>query len=1258
MTPNAEVFVSYAWVDNEGDGWVSALCDDLQLETDRLVGRSGRISYFFDSERIRGNELVSREIDEAVAASGAMVTIASPGYWSSPYCQRELDIFGGRPGYVPESVFPVWIGAPDEMRRGLLSDRTGYVLCETDQPSVRRSLSDPATKRIIIQLAADIVQFARKAEAPTPGDTIPDQLRDPLLKAFGASALTSLADRNEFVDSILRDVSLPIAQCVRSATTDGTGAFSSKLVEAIWRYRHLRDGFSAVAVVDRLETWAHLSPQEMRQLKKRLVRFWENCPYSYRAVLTSGKAEPVADGPGGRLHKVSAVGFPELWLEPADSDLGEPVIERSFLGRNASDRDFLADDALVVNRAFHPHVRSLLGIVDRGSDSTLSAVYEFCYGESVARDRSASPVPVAANTLAQIGAAIDHLRCVGDHDVVVESSAVYLDTISNVAHLVGSGFVETNGRSQSVGSRLRPAESADDTSNLRKLARVLLLGTSHDGELAQFRDSLDQLLGGTAHIPTMQFVEQFREAALRNKTPRPERVAEHAYLSSVKQDCLTYLDSYIKMRATVDREEHRRTGPRGPVRATIRNPVARHRPASGGAGQETTDLAGEILRLRKTLVLGDPGIGKTTALLRTTLEACDRAQLDEAAPIPLFVPVGRLPDSQGPEAFVLSETSLHLGDWAELARTGRMMLIVDGLNETDDAGRDEVVRLLEKVKWFTASCRVRDYRGLLSGLEVDTLQLLDLDPARMQELIAALLPGDQSNFWSECGGCDLLIERWNKLRNNGEEDRFWDRHHVPDYTSFEEDEAWVSAIDIGVLELCKSPFLLGVVVDLYRDENRIPKSRGEAYSASVVRLFDREIGRLADVEDSTLEELGAEAVVALVLRAAVEIAVHSQTLGTGLGLDRSAAVEHIQKRNLGDASAEWILTFLLDASILVESPGGKRVTYSHHLLQEYFAGDQLLADFRSGKNPNIYSDGDSWIAPTGWEETAVLAAGLVGADSLQDYVMWICSVSPELAMRCLSEGADEPQLLRDSKYSIRLRPFATERWEAATSVSERRAAGRALSRIGDDRPGVGVLNGIPDIMWVPVEYCIPFEMSKYPVTVDEFRAFVSSIDGLVDIGRPGSHWSDHFTDEEENLPATGVTWYEAIRFSEWMSEVTGTTVRLASSPEWIHAAAQASDAEIAGINCLEHESSGISAVGTFSDRERMVCELRGGVWEWMGEPITTGAMDQDDRFAQRAVRGGSSKGPFAECELPYRALVSPTIRRDDIGFRVVRECTS
>ena len=289
--------------------------------------------------------------------------------------------------------------------------------------------------------------------------------------------------------------------------------------------------------------------------------------------------------------------------------------------------------------------------------------------------------------------------------------------------------------------------------------------------------------------------------------------------------------------------------------------------------------------------------------------------------------------------------------------------------------------------------------------------------------------------------------------------------------------------------------------------------------------------------------------------------------------------------------------------------------------------------------------------------------------------------------RALLEEADLlDQLEQDDQVADFLTPEAdrllAELAHGGADHIRREDIGRRLAEIeiGHPRPGVGVKDGLPDLLWRPIPAgevkigkhgrfkVAPFHMAAYLVTYAQYQAFLEAEDGYV----PAAWW-DGLQHEPEpgsqlrryaNYPADHVSWYDATAFCRWLSTRLGFEIRLPDEWEW-QWAAQSARADFGypwGPEWREDvantDDAGIrrtTAVGMYPEGRSLqdVYDLAGNVWEWCRNSYDDPHRKTPKQDAPRVVRGGSCYNPQDRARAGSRYHYYPFNRRDPHGFRVV-----
>jgi formylglycine-generating enzyme required for sulfatase activity len=241
---------------------------------------------------------------------------------------------------------------------------------------------------------------------------------------------------------------------------------------------------------------------------------------------------------------------------------------------------------------------------------------------------------------------------------------------------------------------------------------------------------------------------------------------------------------------------------------------------------------------------------------------------------------------------------------------------------------------------------------------------------------------------------------------------------------------------------------------------------------------------------------------------------------------------------------------------------------------------------------------------------------------------------------------------------------------------DRAVCGRALSLLGDPRPGVGTQSvqitgrsvAVPVMAWsdpIPaatvwlgeegrsynprhqVTFDQPFQLSRYLVTHQQFQSFIDSADydqpawwaDFPEAYRPQPMRDQRFP--YANHPRETVSWYQAVAFSRWLTAQhrqlgwlpEGYTIRLPTEWEWEYAA-RGSDERIFPYNDdydpkrMNSDDSRIgmtSAVGLFPDGASPfgLHDMSGNLNEWCLSDYESNKLNIYNNGKGKVLRGGS-----------------------------------
>ncbi len=785
----------------------------------------------------------------------------------------------------------------------------------------------------------------------------------------------------------------------------------------------------------------------------------------------------------------------------------------------------------------------------------------------------------------------------------------------------------------------------------------------------------------------------------RQHTESNRRDAELAYLTDLIRRYQFWAEKYTPLAGIAEVRAATIDGPRLDLPTLFM-------PTGFESWRHDSSACAAFQQHRRLVVLGEPGSGKTTTLWRLVYDLAAAATEDPDAPLPLLAPLGGYTGMQSP----LDYAAGFFGDLgpqlADYLRRGRVVLLLDALNEMPQRGyRERVGRiqsLLDSHEELSVvvTCRALDY---VEELALEKLAIKPLDVIRQRDYLHRYLgeADGERLFWQLAGNDEIaaLWQTWQAAAGSFQD--FWTAEKMPDEvyqrTSAAQDRLW-KTLRAGqlpqMLELGANPYMLVMLAQVYAGKRLLPQNRGKLFAAFVETLLAREAKRRHDAGD---DWPGAESVCS----GLATLAYAMQEAGErGTAVDRGWAVAQLAEI---PCPANDLLYNAAGATLLDINDGSVR--FVHQLVQEYFAALGWLEKLPGDDLSRYWPDG--WLTPSGWEETAILLAGIL--DDMTPLMTALIPVNPVLAARCIDESGGP----RPADRTVHL--LRTGLAELATGVvapaKQRGAAGDALNLVGDLRPGVGVKHGLPDIDWVTIEpgpfvmgsdkavdkdawdaeapqftcdlIARPYRIARYPVTVVQFNTFVEA-GGY----RQPRFWTEGgwtwlrdrktagpatFGEVYElaNHPQVGVSWYEAMAFCAWLSEQAGCPITLPSEAQWERAARGTDgrfypwgnefDAE--RCNSGETRIGTTSAVGIFAAGASLsgCLDMSGNVFEWCStqwlnsyENYGNRVNDDPAGSAGRVVRGGAFTTSSGSCVAP--SGTSGTSRRPVASIGVSSCC--
>ena len=396
---------------------------------------------------------------------------------------------------------------------------------------------------------------------------------------------------------------------------------------------------------------------------------------------------------------------------------------------------------------------------------------------------------------------------------------------------------------------------------------------------------------------------------------------------------------------------------------------------------EILSVAEAFGRGQRLVVIAPAGLGKTT-LLRWAAVQMARRQWDGEFPlwegrIPFFVQLRDYSDKRLPAiadlplAYRGDGMELLAGSapegWArEQLRSKRAAIFVDGLDEINEAKRQEAIEWVEQ----------------LAGLEPETLFVLSGRPAAVDrestqpELtrlgfdFLALQPLDEERI-------DGFVTQWHAAMAHGD-CKYADKSRIP-----QREQRLRAALEqrSELRQLAATPLIGAMLCALNLTEEReLPRDRIRLYNRCVDMLLDRDEARQVDISGYGIA-LRAESARRHLGEIAFWMLEREQST-----IERADAARLIASQGL---DGEGIARYLAERSGLLQPQSQEVYDFTHRTFQEFLAAQHIAASHR------VVPVVKQYAGQKAWRETITLLAGFVQPGDQKELLETLLTAAPE-----------------------------------------------------------------------------------------------------------------------------------------------------------------------------------------------------------------------------------------------------------------------
>lgn len=393
---------------------------------------------------------------------------------------------------------------------------------------------------------------------------------------------------------------------------------------------------------------------------------------------------------------------------------------------------------------------------------------------------------------------------------------------------------------------------------------------------------------------------------------------------------------------------------------------------------------------RISIILGESGSGKTTALWKVVIDYCQRLKKKEGTRLPILITMRQWLEGRGCEALIREQFSF-LGVKRGVIETelqkGNCLILVDGLNELppDEGLRINAYNDLQRFinaynrNYFVICCRSADFSPRMLGSDLffhgsnkpGIYEIRRLDRKQVSDYI-------RRHFKNHPEKAESLLVKLEIDSNR----------HWKDVRS--------------ILNLARIPLYLQLIINEFEHTGELPRDKGKLIHTLVRSTILRE-----EEKSYRIDQIGKERVLSI-------FAYQTVLKGNSLRLRENYAIDLLRQLTPSFKASYLIPKELTIGAIWQEILSGNFlkktdaiwVEWLHQIILDYFLACEI-SRIETEENPTELKTLYSWFSQTKWDQPYIIALGMLDYHHGSLLIEKVTQISPEIAWMALENRSDE-----------------------------------------------------------------------------------------------------------------------------------------------------------------------------------------------------------------------------------------------------------